>query len=521
MDGAERQEVELEIIESHQDSVYMATTGDGGKVRVHQMNSSNPLPEVLVGGVTDASPELEKQEHDKAVLAMMVEQSSILPQCIAAYKEGIHGYGWMLKPRHDLSSPQVADDYRFQLEREEGTMSDEQFEEHLKQLERDMRSEYHQILDFFDSLAIVDDEPSTMDALGRRTRDDMVSLGESFWEILQDEEGNVVRIVFVPATNVRISKPGELVEVEEFDNDGMFGYKTYTRERRFRRYKLGRFWYKEFGDKRVLSRTSGVFYESAEDMVEEESAHGQEVPKPATCMLHWKYPSRLSVHGSPPWIGFWPGVQGQRESEETNLLFFKNNAVPPLLIFVRGGTLSSNSAKRLESLIEERQQSKGFYDPMIIEAVPFGKAGPGGRKTPIEIEVVPMTKEMTKDATFSEYMRHNPELLGELLRVPPIMRGRMKDFNRSTAFAAHRVFEQSVAQPARVYYDFRLNVLFVRGKFSYWLFCTKQPDTTDSEVQSDMLVAQVKESIVTIDEARRIATSIWNTDLPPIGEESN
>jgi PBSX family phage portal protein len=509
-----RESMELEVIQTPgENTTYIAEDDGSGELRLRILNADEAPFSILPDEIDDvltSSADMELIEYDKAKLAELVESSSVLPQCIDAYVQGVHGYEYSLVQVSDLSVDSNRDRFRFELEKSLGReLSDEEFVVELEKQQHKIELEFIDAVDYFDNLAVVDDESVTMTEIGRRTRDDIESLGEAFWELLTDDNGEIVKIVWVPAVAMQISKASSLVEVEELDRDGIYGIKKVSRKRRFRRYFLGGVWFKEFGDPRVVSSESGIYYDDIERLHKEEGVSAQ----PAHDMIHWKLYSRMSYHGAPRWIGFWPGVYGQRNAEEVNSNFFQNNTIPPLLVIVRGGKLSDNSAKRIEEQITQKQKKKKFHDAMIIEAIPFGRAGTTGKQGAVEIEVRPLTKDIQDDALFLRYMQHNSEQTGEIMRVPPILRGRMKDFNRSTAIISVRVFEEQVTGPERTKYDYRINTVITRRKFRYWKFKSNSPNINDPEIQNRMLVDQFKEGILDYSDARSIAGGIWNMEL--------
>src|SRR5262249_40246413 len=171
-----------------------------------------------------------------------------------------------------------------------------------------------------------------------RTRHDLESTGNAYWEIRRNQLSEVHRIGHIPSATMR------LMPIDQNHTDApvwrrisSIAYHEETEPRRFRRFVqlvLGqeRVYFKEFGDPSVLSASTGRYYATSEELQRVEPA-----AKEATEIYHWKIYSPRSAYGIPRWIGAWLAVLGSRASEEVNFIYFDKKGVPPLAICVSGG----------------------------------------------------------------------------------------------------------------------------------------------------------------------------------------
>jgi PBSX family phage portal protein len=168
---------------------------------------------------------------------------------------------------------------------------------------------------------------------------------------------------------------------------------------------------------------------------------------PATELLHFAIHSPRSPYGVPRWVGTLLSVLGSRQMEEVNFLYFENKSVPPLALLVSGGRLSEPSIPRIERFIEENLKGKtNFHKILILEA----EGGSGtGEHARAKIELRPLTDAQQQDALFQIYDERNIDKVGSAFRLPRLLRGDSRDFNRSVEDAQLRFAEDQVFQPER------------------------------------------------------------------------
>lgn len=470
--------------------------------------------------------------YDPDTLCALLENSNSLRQNIDAYVTNIDAFGHRFEPVIDLDASDA--DQRLAnaiyIERlkmkEDPRRSDdpavralnpmptpEEISVRKREVGELMRMERSRLENFFD-FCCVDVSVST---LRRRTRQDIEVLGNGYWEVLRNGAGDLVQFVYVPGFTVRLLPlDRSLVEVDAKVKISDLTFDTVKVRRRFRRFvqvfEAQTVFFKEFGDPRVISRTRGTVFPSVEALLTADASDGL-----ATEIIHFKLHNPRSAYGTPRWIGNLLAVLGSRQAEEVNFLYFENKSVPPLAILVSGGRLSAQSIPRIENFIENHIRGKrNFHKILILEAEPAGAGGieHTGR---MKIELRPLTAAQHSDALFQNYDERNIDKVGQSFRLPRMLRGDIRDFNRSTADAALNFAEMQVFQPEREEFDFVINrkVLADMG-IRFWRFRSNAPVTRDPATMAEIVRGLVNANILTPEEARQLAGDVFNREFKKI-----
>jgi PBSX family phage portal protein len=314
------------------------------------------------------------------------------------------------------------------------------------------------------------------------------------------------------------------VEVRQKIKRAPLSFEEILVQKRFRRYvqvfEGSKTFFKEFGDPRVMSSATGRYYRDEAALVAEESeGDGSPPPRPATEVIHFSVRSPRTPYGIPRWIGNLLAVLGSRQAEEVNFLYFENKSVPPLACLVSGGRLSASSTERLETFIENRIKGRAnFHKILVIEgeqsATSLDNAGARMR-----IELVPLTMAQHSDALFQVYDERNIDKVGMAFRLPRLLRGDIRDFNRATAEAALEFAETQVFAPERQAFDWLMNRLILSELgVKFWEFRSNAPTTRNPIDLAEIISKLVVNGILTPEEARDLAKGIFNRDLKKIDE---
>jgi PBSX family phage portal protein len=466
--------------------------------------------------------------YDPEALCLLTEHSNSLRQNVDAYATNIDGFGHRLEPAIDFTaddaSEHIAD--AIYLERlaaqERGDLSPEsalqpteaEVTERLQELVQLARIERARLESFFDFCCF---DHSFVD-LRRRTRQDLEVTGNAFWEVLRDGGGQIARLVYVPSYSVRLlTLDEEPVEVEDRVRISPVTLDRVTTRRRLRCYVqiqgVERVCFKSLGDPRVVSRQTGQVFADATALVDADPADG-----PATELVHFAVHSPRSPYGVPRWVGTMLAVLGSRQMEEVNYLYFENKSVPPLALLISGGRLSDASVPRIERFIEENLKGKAnFHRILILEAEGGGAATDATRA---KIELRPLTDAQQQDALFQLYDERNIDKVGSSFRLPKLLRGESKDFNRATAESALRFAEDQVFQPERDEFDFLMNRrLLADMGIRFWRFRSQTPVTRDPERMTGMVEKLVRVGVLTPEEGRLLAGDIFNREFRKLGDD--
>ncbi len=465
--------------------------------------------------------------YEPEALCLLVEHSNSLRQNVDAYATNIDGFGHRFEPAIDFeaedATQKVADSLMLErlAARDSGLLpadapsspSEQEVATRKAELQQLARIERARLESFFDFCCF---DHSFVD-LRRRTRQDLEVTGNAFWEVLRNGKGDIARLVYVPSHTVRLLPlDSEPVEVPERVRVSTVSYDTVGTRRRLRRYLQlqgsQRVYFKSFGDPRVLSCSTGLPFPDVASLRAASPGDG-----PATELLHFAIHSPRSPYGIPRWVGTLLSILGSRQMEEINYLYFENKSVPPMALLVSGGRLSEASVPRIERFIEENLKGKAnFHKILILEAEGAGPSE-GGRA---KIELRPLTDAQQQDALFQQYDERNIDKVGSAFRLPRMLRGESKDFNRATAESALRFAEDQVFQPERDEFDFLVNrKLLADMGIRFWRFRSQTPVTRDPERMTEMVERLVRVGVLTPEEGRTLAGDIFNREFRKIGDD--
>lgn len=462
-------------------------------------------------------------------LILLFETSNSLRQNVDAYATNIDAFGHRFEPIIDLDRPdanqriaQVISQERLRARERPGadasalvaplTPTDAEVNDRKKQIVEQMRIERGKLESFFASCSV---EHSFV-TMRRRLRQDIEVTGNGYLEVLRDGIGEVCEFTYIPSFTMRLLPlDAASTEVRSMVRTTAITYERRPRKRRFRRFVQVQeqmiVYFKEFGDPRIMSAQTGVYFQSAADLAEKEPQSC-----PATEIIHFKLHSSRSAYGIPRWIGNMLAVMGSRQAEEVNFLYFENKSVPPLALLVSGGHVSEDTVKRIETYIEEHLKGKkNFHKILVIEAEASNGAMDSASR--MKIQLVPLTSAQQKDALFQEYDQNNQDKVGMSFRIPRMLRGDVRDFNRSTAEASLMFAERQVFSPEREEFDFTINhqILTDMG-IRFWRFQSNAPALKDPDTLSTIIARLSDSGILTPEEGRLLAEEVFHRELARI-----
>jgi len=478
--------------------------------------------------------------YDPAVLLRIWENSGSLTPNVDSYVTNIDGLGHRLQAVVDFDSEEATETVRElmwveRLQRAERAQleaqsdadpdtrpaavdasslfpSDDEVAARIETLKAEARIERVRLNSFFDYA----NPDGSFTSLRRQTRQHLEITGNAYWEVLRNRAGEIARFVLIPPQHVRCTRlDGEPTTVRERVPLGL-GWEVVTQRRFYRRYvqRVAKqtVWFKEFGDPRIVGQTSGKVYSDRADFEMNKS----EDERPATEVFHFKIPRPGEAYGQPRWIGNMLAVLGSRAADEVNFTYFDNKAVPPLALLVSGGKLNDASVQKIESYIKDEIRGRqNFHKILVIEAT--GQAQMTGEVPVPKIEFKPLVDAQQGDAQFQKYDERNIDKVGSSFRLPRLLRGDVRDFNRATADASLRFADEQVFQPERNEFDDWINrVLLPRLNARLWQFRSQGPRTRDPE----MIAGIVKDSLDVMipNEARAILADALGRDLPTLAD---
>ena len=456
--------------------------------------------------------------YDPYTLAMLLEHSDALRQNIDAYVTNIDAFGHRYEPVLDLNAPDLRDRVRQAMEHglptDNASATDAEVDAKIKEVAATMRDEKATLESFFESCCL----DSSFVSLRRKTRQDLELIGNAYWEVLRNAGGEIVQFVYVPAFTIRLMPlDREPTLIKHKIRQTEVRFQEVEARRRFRRYvqlfEMRMVYFKEFGDPRILSSKTGRYYDTVEALNAVDPGD-----RPASELIQFRIHCAKSPYGVPRWIGNLLAVLGSRQAEEVNYLYFDNKSVPPLAILVSGGRVSEDTVNRLKDFVEtEIKGKRNFHKMLLLDAEAAG--GAEGNTGRMKIQIQPLTGAQHNDALFQNYVANNMDKIGMAFRLPRMLRGDIRDFNRATADAALSFAETQVFSPEREEFDFFINrhILPALG-VRYWRFRSNAPALRDPVGLAPIITALVNANVLTGSEARSLAEGVFNREFLRITE---
>lgn len=399
-------------------------------------------------------------------LKVLVNNSTILPQCINAYKTNVAGYGIGVKYRDG--------------DQEETS---------------ETKAEWDALQDILNLFTIDMDTKELFEQVVEARE----TFGIAYLEVIRNREGKVVQLDFLEDV------PSVRMSCRLFPGDAQFWYKgkTIIRKKVFRKYKQevnGKsVYFREFGDMRVMDRETGEFVK------------GTTLDKQANELL--AFPIGPAPYGTVRWIGQILGCDGARRAEFLNNNYFRNGRHMPLAIIVKNGTLTNSSMTKLQMYLNGIRGEAGQHRFLLIEAE--GTESDFDANKNVDIELKPLADILQKDELFQDYIENNRKRVQSAFNLPDLYVGYSQEYNRATAQAAIEVTEKQVFQPLRKSLAWPIsNLLLNEYELKYCEVEFLSPDVTNIEDLYKLLVIAEKAGGLTPNKAKQIA-------YDAIGEKSD
>ena len=396
---------------------------------------------------------------DQRGLKIMVNQSTILPQCTRAYKNNIPGFGIGVRYKDDVDeTPEMEAEY---------TRMEELIE--LLSLDQDTKEVFEDIIE------------------ARET------YGIAYLEVIRNVGGEVSQIEFVrDVPSVRKTR-----QLEPYI-ETVFYYKgrEEVRKRKFRKYKQtsgGKtVYFKEFGDKRIMDKRSG-------DYVDE-----LEIEYQANEII--EFAIGTEPYGEVRWLGQILTVDGARKAEFLNNNYFENGRHTPLMIMVEGGTLSDASYAKLQQYMDDIKGVAGQHAFILLETEAADNKVDFENTQQPKVEVKDLASILQKDELFQDYLDNGRRKVQSAFQLPDLYVGYTTDFNRATAQTAMEVTEKQVFQPERKSLAWAINNrLFNEFGFQHVEAYFMEPDISNPDDLAKILTICNVAGGLTPNKAKQIA----------------
>lgn len=496
--------------------IRKALVGDEPSVQRSNLTDTEEMMASLFGAAGTIYPSI-----NPLLLVRWYQRSSTLQQLVDVMVENTFGGGWRLEPVFDLDGDDAWNIVRASViaereisERELAATekrppeaieepTDADIDDKMERLKEDSWRQRQKAMRFFRNCNSKRDILDILMDMG----EDREVVGWGCFEVRRNNLGEPARIDVDKSWTFR-GRPLDKaiktrVRIQETDI-------TWSEEEDHVRYRIlvqvspttGEVTYfKEYGDRRIVSAKTGNVVEKVEQLPEGEV--------PATELL-W-FPLRnpeSAMYGLPRYAGNINSVVGSWNMEIVNLLYFDNKAIPPLVILVSGGRLAGTLKTKIQKAIRNHIKGTGnFHGILFIEAEsPTTAAAIMGQAqaAQVKVEFKPLTEAFFTEQMFGEYDQANIAKVRSSFRIPRILTGEAEKDNRATAESTLIFFDGQVARPEReaIERTINRNIMLDLG-VTLWKWRLNQPQSINPTGLIEA-VNKLTEHVITPAEGRKI-----------------
>lgn len=401
-------------------------------------------------------------------LKELVDNSTILPQCIRAYKNNISGFGISIHYKEDYNEET-----------------------------KEMKAEWNLAQR---TIALLNMDCMIKEIFENIVRD-RETYGISYCEVIRDMKGNVVQLEFIIDTpTIDMTYPLEPYIESVFFYNG----ETIRRKKKFRQNVAGKtVYFKEFGDPRIMDKRSGQYANETDEQID--------IDNQANEIIDFKVGSM--PYGEVRWIGQVLTVDGNRRAEVLNNAYFRKGRHTPLMILIKGGTLSDDAFETLQNYMNEIEGESGQHSYLVLEVENNEVSAQFNGTEQPEVEIKDLASILQKDELFQEYQENGRKKVQSAFLLPDLYTGYTTDFNRSTAQTAMEVTEKQVFQPERASLSWIVNNKLLNGyRFRYVEIQFDAPDITNPDDMQKMLNITERAGGLTPNTAKELTYTVLGKD---------
>ncbi|MFJ1122176.1 phage portal protein [Bacillus thuringiensis] len=410
-------------------------------------------------------------------LQQIRENSTILGQCIDAYKRNIAGFG------HEMRYKQNDVEETDEMKKEWSFVDTE-------------------IIPFFSF-----DKP--FKEILEVAIDDRETTGNGYIEVIRNASNQPDQLANMLPQHMRITRKDEELQDVKYIVNG----KSITRKKKFRRYVQivdnNPIYFKEFGDPRFLNKKTGKF--------SKESFGGDN----ATEILHLKIGN--GPYGIPRWVSHVVHMVGARKAEELNLRYFKQGRHVPMAIIIKNGLLDDDSEAALADYATSIEGEDNQHKFLLLQ-LKAGEDEATGEPVPADIEIKSLADILQNDALFLEYDEKSRQKVQSAFRLPDVYVGYIRDFNRATAESVREITEEQVFEPERNNLEFIINnVLLLPYGLKHVYVNLRKSEISNTEDMVKTIEVLADKGGLTFQDVRNIAGNMLNKefsdyDIPEMNE---
>lgn len=438
-----------------------------GSSRIEKSDTSEQLTRASAASADEWIPHLVNMYG----LKELVDNSTILPQCIRAYKNNISGFGISIHYKEDYN---------------------EETEE--------MKAEWNLAQR---TIALLNMDCMIKEIFENIVRD-RETYGISYCEVIRDMKGNVVQLEFIIDTpTIDMTYPLEPYIESVFFYNG----EAIRRKKKFRKFRQNvagkTVYFKEFGDPRIMDKRNGQYINILDEQID--------IDNQANEIIDFKVGSM--PYGEVRWIGQVLTVDGNRRAEVLNNAYFRKGRHTPLMILIKGGTLSDYAFEKLQNYMNEIEGESGQHSYLVLEVENNEVSAQFNGTEQPEVEIKDLASILQKDELFQEYQENGRKKVQSAFLLPDLYTGYTTDFNRSTAQTAMEVTEKQVFQPERASLSWIVNNKLLNGyRFRYVEIQFDAPDITNPDDMQKMLNITERAGGLTPNTAKELTYTVLGKD---------
>ncbi len=438
-----------------------------GSSRIEKSDTSEQLTRASAASADEWIPHLVNMYG----LKELVDNSTILPQCIRAYKNNISGFGISIHYKEDYN---------------------EETEE--------MKAEWNLAQR---TIALLNMDCMIKEIFENIVRD-RETYGISYCEVIRDMKGNVVQLEFIIDTpTIDMTYPLEPYIESVFFYNG----EAIRRKKKFRKFRQNvagkTVYFKEFGDPRIMDKRNGQYINILDEQID--------IDNQANEIIDFKVGSM--PYGEVRWIGQVLTVDGNRRAEVLNNAYFRKGRHTPLMILIKGGTLSDDAFEKLQNYMNEIEGESGQHSYLVLEVENNEVSAQFNGTEQPEVEIKDLASILQKDELFQEYQENGRKKVQSAFLLPDLYTGYTTDFNRSTAQTAMEVTEKQVFQPERASLSWIVNNKLLNGyRFRYVEIQFDAPDITNPDDMQKMLNITERAGGLTPNTAKELTYTVLGKD---------
>lgn len=225
-------------------------------------------------------------------------------------------------------------------------------------------------------------------------------------------------------------------------------------------------------------------------------------------------------YGEVRWIGQILGVDGSKKAEGLNNNYFENGRHTPLLIMIKGGTLTDDSFNKLTQYMNDIKGAEGQHAFIILETESSDARVDFDQTEKPEIEVKDLANILQKDELFQNYLDNNRRKVQSSFQLPDLYVGYTTDFNRATAQTAQEITEEQVFQPERKSLAWIINNKLLNGyQFKYVEAYFLEPDISNPDDITKILNVTERAGGLTPNKAKELTYKIFGETAEDYPEE--